>query len=105
MASRGWGRIMNVASQQAVRAYNNSGAYGVSKAAVSALTRSQAEAWSRHGVCCNAIAPGFVPTPLTSVIFGDPAKAAAITERSMASLNSGVEDLTGVEDCLPGQRR
>ena len=32
MAARGWGRIINVVSQQAFRAYGNSGAYGVSKA-------------------------------------------------------------------------
>ena len=61
------GRIINVASQQAFRAYGNSGAYGVSKAGLVALTRSQAEAWSRYGVCCNAIAPGVVHTPLTEL--------------------------------------
>ena len=58
MAARGWGRIINVVSQQAFRAYGNSGAYGVSKAGLVALTRSQAEAWSPSGVCCNAVAPG-----------------------------------------------
>lgn len=44
MAGRGWGRIIHLASQQSIRAFGNSGAYGVSKAAVSALARSQAEA-------------------------------------------------------------
>ena len=42
----------------------------------SALTRSQAEAWSPRGVCCNAIAPGVVHTPLTEAVFADPAKVA-----------------------------
>jgi NAD(P)-dependent dehydrogenase (short-subunit alcohol dehydrogenase family) len=59
MAERGWGRIINVVSQQAFRAYGNSGAYGVAKAGLVALTRSQAEAWSARGVCCNAIAPAW----------------------------------------------
>src|SRR5918995_487704 len=71
MAARGWGRIINVVSQQAFRAYGNSGAYGVAKAGLVALTRSQAEAWSARGVCCNAVAPGVVRTPLTEEVFAD----------------------------------
>ncbi|MCP2169454.1 SDR family oxidoreductase [Goodfellowiella coeruleoviolacea] len=69
MAARGWGRIIHLASQQSIRAFGNSGAYGVAKAGLAALTRSQAEAWSRHGVRVNAIAPGFVSTPLTRAVF------------------------------------
>jgi NAD(P)-dependent dehydrogenase (short-subunit alcohol dehydrogenase family) len=91
MAAQGWGRIINVASQQAFRAYGNSGAYGVSKAGLVALTRSQAEAWSRHGVCCNAIAPGVVHTPLTEPTFADPAKVAQHAARTMIGRN-GVPD-------------
>ena len=83
MAARGWGRIINVVSQQAFRAYGNSGAYGVSKAGLVGLTRSQAEAWSRHGVCCNAVAPGVVHTPLTEQTFADPAKVATHAARAM----------------------
>jgi NAD(P)-dependent dehydrogenase (short-subunit alcohol dehydrogenase family) len=95
MAARGWGRIINVASQQAFRAYGNSGAYGVSKAGLVALTRSQAEAWSRRGVCCNAIAPGVVHTPLTEPVFADPAKVAAHAARSMIGRNGVPEDFVG----------
>ena len=39
MAANGWGRIINIGSQQTIRAFGNSGAYGVSKAGVAALTR------------------------------------------------------------------
>ena len=92
MAARGWGRIINVASQQAFRAYGNSGAYGVSKAGLVALTRSQAEAWSPRGVCCNAIAPGVVHTPLTEPVFADPAKVAAHAARTMIGRNGVPED-------------
>lgn len=92
MAARGWGRIINVASQQAFRAYGNSGAYGVSKAGLVALTRSQAEAWSRQGVCCNAIAPGVVHTPLTEPTFADPAKVAQHAARAMIGRNGLPDD-------------
>ncbi len=63
MARRGWGRIINIGSQQTHRAFGNSGAYGVSKAAIGGLSRSQAEAWSCSGVTANTIIPGFVLTP------------------------------------------
>jgi NAD(P)-dependent dehydrogenase (short-subunit alcohol dehydrogenase family) len=92
MAAQGWGRIINVASQQAFRAYGNSGAYGVSKAGLVALTRSQAEAWSPHGVCCNVIAPGVVHTPLTESTFADPAKVAQHAARAMIGRNGLPDD-------------
>ncbi len=44
MAARGWGRIINITSQQAIRAFGNSGAYGASKGGLASLTRSQSEA-------------------------------------------------------------
>src|ERR1700753_134683 len=41
MAARGWGRIVNVTSHQAVRSVGNSGGYGAAKAGLAGLTRSQ----------------------------------------------------------------
>ncbi|GAA1936466.1 SDR family NAD(P)-dependent oxidoreductase [Kitasatospora viridis] len=102
MAARGWGRIINVGSQQTIRAFGNSGAYGVSKAAIAALTRSQAEAWSAAGVCANAIAPGFVQTPLTEPVFRDPARVAALAARTMTGRNGEQADFTGIALFLAG---
>jgi NAD(P)-dependent dehydrogenase (short-subunit alcohol dehydrogenase family) len=102
MAERGWGRIVNLVSQQAVRAYGNSGAYGVSKGGVASLTRSQAEAWSRYGVCCNAIAPGVVRTPMTEAIFGDPQRTAAMAARTMVGRNGEPADFAGLAVFLAG---
>jgi gluconate 5-dehydrogenase len=96
MAARGWGRVINIASQQAVRAYGNSGAYGVSKAGLTALSRSQAEAWSASGVCCNAVAPGVVRTPLTEEVFADPGRVAAHAARTMIGRNGVPADFAGV---------
>jgi NAD(P)-dependent dehydrogenase (short-subunit alcohol dehydrogenase family) len=96
MAARGWGRVINIASQQTIRAFGNSGAYGVSKAGIAALTRSQAEAWSARGVCCNAIAPGFVSTPLTRAVFEDPARARAMAARTMIGRSGEPADFRGV---------
>ncbi len=71
-------------------------AYGVSKAAIVGLTRSQAEVWSRHGVCCNAIAPGFVNTPMTANVFDDPDRTQAMAARTMMGRNGEPADLHGV---------
>jgi NAD(P)-dependent dehydrogenase (short-subunit alcohol dehydrogenase family) len=96
MAARGWGRILNIASQQAVRAFGNSGGYGAAKAGLAGLTRSQSEAWAPRGVCCNAIVPGFVATPLTAEVAADPVRSAALAARTMIGRNGEPADFEGV---------
>jgi len=95
MAARGWGRIITVTSQQAERAFGNSGGYGAAKGGVASLTRSQSEAWARSGVCCNGICPGFVITPLTSEVSADPVRTAALAARTMVGRNGLPEDFAG----------
>ena len=95
MIARGWGRIINIASLQSVRAFANSGAYGASKGGVMQLTRAQAEAWSRKGVTANAIAPGFFATPLTAAVASDPVKWQANAARTFIGRNGELPDLTG----------
>ena len=96
MADRGWGRILNIASQQAVRALGNSGGYGAAKAGLAGLTRSQSEAWAPRGVCCNTIVPGFVATPLTAEVASDPVRSAALAARTMIGRNGEPADFEGV---------
>ena len=95
MAERGHGRIVNVSSQQAHRAFVQSGAYGVSKGALESLTRSQAEAWSPHGVTCNTLVPGFVMTPLNARLSADPATTEALAARTLVGRNGLAEDFAG----------
>lgn len=96
MAERGFGRIIHISSQQAHRAFVNSGAYGVSKGGLESLARSQAEAWSPLGVTCNSIVPGFVMTPLNERISSDPDKVAALAARTMVGRNGVAEDFAGL---------
>ena len=95
MIGRGFGRIINIASLQSVRAFANSGAYGASKGGVVQLTRAQAEAWSGHGVTANAIAPGFLATPLTAPVASDPVKWQANAARTFIGRNGELPDLAG----------
>lgn len=95
MIAAGWGRIINFASQQSIRAFGNSGAYGISKSAIVQLTRAQAEAWSKAGITANAIAPGFVDTPLTSAVMGDPVRRQAMADRTMIGRIGEPRDIAG----------
>ncbi len=96
MRERGWGRIINIASLQSVRAFADSAPYGASKGGIMQLTRAMAEAWSRHGINCNAVAPGFFPTALTAPVFGDTERAARMAAQTMIGRNGEMSDLHGV---------
>ncbi|HEV7268010.1 MAG TPA: SDR family oxidoreductase [Falsiroseomonas sp.] len=54
-----------------------------------------AEAWSRHGITCNAIAPGFFPMPLTAPVFADAERAARLAAQTCIGRNGQLEDLHG----------
>lgn len=95
MRERGWGRIINLASLQSVRAFPNSIAYGASKGAVAQMTRAMAQAWSPDGIACNAIAPGFFPTELTQAVFDDPQTAARNAAQTAIGRNGALADLAG----------
>lgn len=95
MAARGFGRLIHLSSQQAHRPFADSGAYGVSKAAVEALARSQAEAWSPRGVTANVLVPGFVQTALNRRLSADPARVEALAARTLSGRNGEPEDFAG----------
>lgn len=103
MAARGFGRIIHITSQQAHRAFVQSGVYGVSKGALESLARSQAEAWSPHGVTCNTLVPGFVMTPLNARLSSDPEKVAALAARTMVGRNGLAGDFAGAAVFLAGR--
>ncbi|MEU7001890.1 SDR family oxidoreductase [Nonomuraea sp. NPDC046570] len=102
MAERGWGRIINVGSQQTISAFGDSGVYGAAKAALAGLTRSQAEAWSPRGVTVNTIIPGFVLTPLTAPAQAIPGRVEALAVRHMVGRNGVPEDFATAAVFLAG---
>jgi NAD(P)-dependent dehydrogenase (short-subunit alcohol dehydrogenase family) len=95
MAARGWGRILNIASLQSFRAFGNSAPYGAGKGGVVQLTRAIAQEWSARGINCNAIGPGFFPTPLTAAVFDNPELAARNAAQTCVGRNGRLEDLFG----------
>jgi NAD(P)-dependent dehydrogenase (short-subunit alcohol dehydrogenase family) len=55
-----------------------------------------AEAWSRDGIMCNAIAPGFFPTALTEPVFSDPVTNSRLAEQTAVGRNGQLQDLCGI---------
>ncbi|MFJ5144614.1 SDR family NAD(P)-dependent oxidoreductase [Curtobacterium sp. NPDC088465] len=102
MAARGYGRIIGISSQQAHRPFAASGAYGVSKAGLEALARSQAEAWSGSGVTSNVLVPGFVQTALNRRLSADPERVAALAARTLVGRNGEPSDFAAVAVFLAG---
>lgn len=95
MATRQWGRIINIASLQSYRAFARSAPYGAGKGGVVQLTRAIAQEWSSCGITCNAIGPGFFPTPLTEPVFSDPDLANKNAAQTCIGRNGQLEDLYG----------
>jgi NAD(P)-dependent dehydrogenase (short-subunit alcohol dehydrogenase family) len=95
MRERGWGRILNIASLQSFRAFADSAPYGAGKGGVVQLTRAIAQAWSPHGITCNAIGPGFFPTALTASVFDDAELARSHAAKTCIGRNGVLTDLDG----------
>ena len=68
MAEQGYGRIVNTSSIAGLMGNFGQANYASSKAGVIGLTKTIAREFAKKGVTCNAIAPGFVRTPMTDQI-------------------------------------
>ncbi len=96
MAKRNWGRIINIASLQSYRAFANSAPYGAGKGGVVQLTRAIAQEWSSKGITCNAVGPGFFPTPLTAPVYENPELLQHNANMTCMGRNGELTDLYGL---------
>lgn len=93
-AGRG-GSIINLSSINGHVAGHNRSVYTATKHAVEGMTKAMATELGPHGIRVNAIAPGFVETPLTAGVLADPKFRAAQVRRMPMGRIMTVEDIMG----------
>lgn len=96
LLARSAGCIVNTASMLSFFGGGLVPAYSASKGGIAQLTKSLAIAYAAEGIRVNAIAPGWIATPLTRGLQDDPVRSAAIVERTPMRRWGRPEDVAGV---------
>jgi 2-dehydro-3-deoxy-D-gluconate 5-dehydrogenase len=89
------GSVINVASMYSFFGAAHAPAYAASKGGIVQLTRSLAVAWARDGIRVNAVAPGWIVTPMTDNARADEARSRAIVERTPMGRWGTPDDVLG----------
>ena len=89
------GAIVNIASMLAFFGGGLVPAYSASKGGIVTLTKSLAIAWARDNIRVNALAPGWIATPLTKALRDDADRNRAILERTPMRRWGTPDDLVG----------
>jgi NAD(P)-dependent dehydrogenase (short-subunit alcohol dehydrogenase family) len=92
------GSIISISSLNAFYALEHISVYGPAKAGLSQLMRVMALEWVGHGIRANAIAPGFMDTPLAAPIWADPERSRWIFNRVPVERPGRPDELIGA--CL-----
>ena len=80
MMNQGWGRVINIASAHALVASPFKAAYVAAKHGIAGLTKTAALEMAEKNITVNAIAPGYVKTPLVENQVADTARTRGISE-------------------------
>ena len=93
--ARSRGCIVNIASMLSFFGGARVPAYSASKGGVAQLTRSLALAWAPDGIRVNAVAPGWIATPLTQSLQEDAARSAQLLSRTPMGRWGRPEEIAG----------
>jgi NAD(P)-dependent dehydrogenase (short-subunit alcohol dehydrogenase family) len=96
MAARGGGAAIIVSSIAGIKGTKLLGAYGLSKAADSALARNLAVEWGSKNVRVNALAPGVIKTDFAKALYENPETEKFVTRQYPIGRLGVVDDVAGV---------
>ncbi|MDY0827630.1 SDR family oxidoreductase [Microbacterium sp. BG28] len=68
LRSGGWGRLVLLASEDAVQPYDDELPYCAAKAGILALTKGLSRSYASEGLLVNAVSPAFIHTPMTDAM-------------------------------------
>lgn len=94
--ARSGGAIVNTASMLSFFGGGLVPGYAASKGGIAQLTKSLAIAWAGDGIRVNAIAPGWISTPLTTALQADEGRSGAILGRTPLGRWGTPADLAGL---------
>lgn len=80
MKQQGWGRIINVSSENGRQPYPEMMPYSASKGALDNFTKSLSKEYGSEGILVNAISPAFIKTPLVNKMLQQAAEDQGITK-------------------------
>lgn len=89
------GCIVNIASMLSFFGGARVPAYSASKGGISQLTRSLAVAWAADQIRVNAVAPGWIATPLTQALQDDPIRSGQVVSRTPMGRWGRPEEIAG----------
>jgi 2-deoxy-D-gluconate 3-dehydrogenase len=97
------GKIINVASMLSFQGGVRVPSYTASKSGIKGITMLMANEWAKHGICVNAVAPGYMATDNTTQLRADEKRSAEILGRIPAGRWGNPEDLGGAVVFLASQ--
>jgi 2-deoxy-D-gluconate 3-dehydrogenase len=95
MISQGRGKIINVASMLSFGGGFRAAAYAASKGGIAQITKALANEWAGKGINVNAVAPGYIQTPMNQHIWKDPIRSEQIMARLPVGRWGTPDDLKG----------
>lgn len=95
LKASGCGRIINIASLASFVAFHDVAAYGASKAAILALTKSLGCEWSQFGIRTNAIVPGVFVTDINREVLTTTGRGQELLTRTPMGRYGEVDELVG----------
>lgn len=106
LAASGAGSIVNLASMLSIFGGGLVPGYSASKGGIAQLTKSLAIAYAADNIRVNAVAPGWIATPLTGALREDPARSQAILSRTPLGRWGQPDDIAGAALflCSPAAR-